>query len=175
MKKNVTISFILALVVGLVFSAVSVWLPNMSGTMINKVLEEPDRASIYILSFALLGLLKFILHAMDRVFFDLYNMKQKKHMRDVAYLSITQKAAISQEEKAGITSFINNDIPAIVEQFYAGAIDIAKCFCILALSVLSLFRIHWLMAVIIVTASGLIVFIPGVLKDLSGKRRVAGS
>ena len=173
MKKNVTIPFVLALTVGLIFSVVCVLLPNMSGTMINKVLEEPDRASIYILSFALLGILKFVLHAMDRIFFDLYNMKQKKHMRDVAYLSITKKVAISQEEKAGITSFINNDIPAVVEQYYAGTIDIAKCCCILALAVLSLFRIHWMMAAIIVTASGLIVFIPGALKESSGKSRMA--
>lgn len=171
MKKNIYIPYVIALIIGVAYSIVCVILPTISGAMINHVIEMPQQSGKFIFIFAFVGFVKFILAVSDRVTYDFYITKQKKHMRNVAFQAITMKNSIDQGKRAEITSFINNDIPSIVEQYYAGNIDIIKCVCIVVFGVLSLIKIHWSMAIVIISACLIIVFIPGILKKAGGETR----
>ena len=69
------------------------------------------------------------------------------------------------------SSFVNNDMPCVVEDYYAGAVDIIKCICIILCVSVKLLDVHWLLALVIVGSSILITAIPNTMRKYVGKVR----
>ena len=62
-------------------------------------------------------------------------------------------------------------MPCVVEDYYAGAVDIIKCICIILCVAVKLLDVHWLLALVIVGSSILITAIPNTMRKYVGKVR----
>lgn len=96
-------------------------------------------------------------------------------MREKAFQSFSRRGGSGREAQVGFVSFINVDLPSLVNQYFLGTIDIIKCLSILLFASLSLISIHYLLALIILAISVLIVSVPKLLKKKSGQARQAYS
>ena len=56
-----------------------------------------------------------LFYALDRYATEMFSLKQQKWMRKNIFACVIGKRQLSNEEKAETTSFINNDMPDIVE------------------------------------------------------------
>lgn len=165
------VSFLLTLLIGLLFSAISVIAPTISGNLVTAVITNVSDSSYLLLLFLAISILQIIFSQLDLYASNTLNRKQKLLMRNKAFRSFSANENAKREDISTFVSFINNDIPSIVEQFFLGTIDIIKCISIILFSAVSLVSIHWLFALIIVGISFLIVFLPKTMKKQSGIAR----
>lgn len=74
------------------------------------------------------------------VFFQYFQIKEKNAMRNELFQASLKRGNQEKEQIAAFTSFVNNDVPNIVENYYGGTVDIIKCVCIIICVALELFR-----------------------------------
>ena len=163
--------FLMYLVIGSIFSIVSIIGPNISGKLLNAVIYEQDDLWKNVKYLVGIHLLQVILCVGDQYFANLFLVSQKKKMRRNAFHARAREVGLTREKISSFVSFVNNDIPDIAEGYFQGVIDIIKCLCITIGSAVALWRIHWLLASVIVGCSILIVILPNVLKEQAAKRR----
>lgn len=167
--------YFVTLFVGIIFSGLSVLGPTVSGTMISAFLEDAGRGMNYLILYLVIGLFQIAFCLLDSYMGKLFALKQKRLMRENAFRSFSKKDSATREKISSFTSFINNDIPAVVEQYYAGIIDIIKCVLILLLSAVSMLSVHFILALIVFAASALIVLCPSAIRKKGGEVRNAYS
>lgn len=163
--------FILTLLVGIVYSAISVALPTISGNLITTIVSNFAESTTLLIIFILVSLLQVFLAQLDLHMGSKLKIKQKQLMRKEAFHAFSLNESASREDNAEFTSFVNNDIPSVAEQYFMGTIDIIKCVSIILFSAVSLIYVHWLLAIIIVGISYLIVFLPKTMRKRSGVAR----
>lgn len=170
LEKN-KLSFLLTLFVGIFYSAVGVAIPLISGKLITTVVSDSTDYMIVLAVFMGASLLQICLAVLDEYMGTTLKIKQKNQMRGNAVGAFLANDNAKREEIAGITSFINNDIPSIVEQYFLGTIDIIKCTGIILFSALSLLYIHWMLALVIIGVSIMIVMLPNTMRKQGGEAR----
>lgn len=167
-KKRI---FWLYLIVGIVYSTVSVIAPTFSGNLLNTVIyKEGEFESNLILLAIVYGVL-LILAVLDQHCANLFLVKQKKEMRDFSCEAILKQNNLNREKISSFVSFINNDIPSMAENYFQGMIDILKCLCIVVCSSFALLQIHWVLALVIVGSSMLIVVTPNMIRKRAATYR----
>lgn len=163
--------FIFTLLIGLAFSAISVSTPMISGELITAVTSDFRKSGAVFAVFLSASAGRILLSQADRYLGEALKLRQKSRMRRKLVTVFSFETEMGAEERAGVVSFFNNDIPSLAEDYVAGTVDIMKCVSLLLLSSISLLSIHWLLAVVIVGASLLIITIPKVTQKRSGKAR----
>lgn len=160
--------FLVTLTVGILYSAVCIVVPHISGELVNTVVSGSGGMNLPILlTYLLFCMLQTLFYVLDDHLGAYFQIHQKRLMRKKAVEAFTLKTTAGRDEISACSSFINNDIPTITEQYFTGTIDIAKCLCLIVLSSVSLFRIDWAFTLIILGISILILLIP---KALKGKK-----
>lgn len=163
------------LIVGIIYCAASVAVPVISGNLITAITTglsgtgNVHQIPYYLLFFILACGLQAILFQADLFSGSLAKIRQKQWMRTAALEGFSHKAYASSEERGALSSFLNNDIPSLAEDYFGGAVDILKCVTLILLSAVSLLSIHWLPALIIALLSLIIVFLPSTVRK-SGRQ-----
>lgn len=163
--------FLMTLCVGILYSSVSVIAPTVSGEMVTEILSSSSHKVNMLVLYLLLSLIQIILSQVDTFATDKFKIRQKKHLRFCSFRAYSYNGQAGREEISKFVSFINNDIPSLVEQYFAGYIDIIKCITMLVFTTISLLYIHWLMATIVLGVSVLIVLVPKWLGKKDGQVR----
>lgn len=163
--RNKALFFVTSLV-GVLYCLVSIVVPNISGDLINSVVYSGSGLSGKVL-LSYLGFcgMQILLSTLNDYLVEHFKLRQKYWMRKNMMEAVTRKPAASREEVSRYTSFISNDIPAITEQYFYGIISILNCLMMLLVSALSIFRIHWIFALVIIGVSLLILLFPRFLQD----------
>lgn len=164
-----------ALLLSLAFALNSIIRPTVSGKLINLVITAPSPSLYLFLPFLSVSLLQLILAVLNQYMNQHLTRQQKQLLRKQAFYGFSRAERYSREETAAFVSFVNNDIPCLVEQYFIGAIDIVQCVCLIAFSSASLLSIHWLLATVIIGISTLTVVVPNILRKKSGASRQAYS
>lgn len=167
--------FLLALLVGLLYSLVSVVSPTLSGHLIDTVVTGSARRGVMLTAFLLASLLQVLLSLLDQYASNALKIRQKNLMRKTAFRAFAAGGSARREEIASFVSFVNNDIPSVAEQYFCGTIDILKCTSIILFSAAALLSIHPLLALVIVGVSVLIVMLPSAMRKQGGEARKAYS
>jgi len=167
--------FVLTLLTGMIFSGVSVIVPSVSGKMISAFAAGASDSHRLLTAFLIAGLAQLVFFLLDGYMVSHFKLRQKCLMRRRAFAVFSKKDSAGQEEITKFISFLNNDIPVLAEQYFAGTIDIVKCICLLLFSAASLFSIHWALAAAVVVFSVLIVFAPRAMRKKDGHARKAYS
>ncbi len=166
------VRFLVTLIVGILYSAVCIVVPHISGELVNTVVSGGGGMNVPILlAYLLFCMLQTLFFILDDHLGEHFKIRQKRLMRKEAVEAFTLKTMAGREEVSACSSFINNDIPVITEQYFTGTIDIAKCLCLIVLSSVSLFRIDWAFSLIILGISIMIILIPKVLKGKKSNLR----
>lgn len=167
--------FLCALLINLVFSLNSIIRPTVSGELVNQVVAAQSLNLRLFLPFLSLSLLQVGLSVLNQYMNNRLTRRQKQLLRSRTFSGFSQTGRCGREDAAAFVSFVNNDIPSLVEQYFIGAIDIMQCICLIAFSAASLLSIHWLLATVIIGTSALIVVVPNILRKRSGAARQAYS
>lgn len=170
LEKN-KLSFLLALIVGILYSAAGVAIPVISGRLITAVVSDSANNIIMLTVFLCGSLLQICLAVLDEYAGATFKIRQKKQMRKKSFGAFLANDCAGREDIAGFVSFVNNDIPGIAEQYFWGTIDIIKCTSIIFLSAMSLIYIHWILAMVIVGVSTLIIMVPSTMRKQGGEAR----
>ena len=139
----------------------------------NGVLEADNRLPEHILLLLCISGIQFVLSNADNYFYQLYGIGKKKEMRTCAFRKYLWDGKNTPQERAKTISFIEQQIPVLAGQYYAGTIDIMKCIALLLFSVTALLTIHWGMALCIVTGGLLILLAPRIVWRGSQEKRDA--
>lgn len=158
-------------IVGLVYSVISVVAPSISGDLVNSVIYGEGDIKFYLILLVLTYLFLLVLSVLDQHALMSFKIKEKKAMRNKLFSSFLKKKGQNSEQVAAFSSFVNNDMPCVVEDYYAGAVDIIKCICIILCVAVKLLDVHWLLALVIVGSSILITAIPNTMRKYVGKVR----
>lgn len=156
-------------IVGLVYSVISVVAPSISGDLVNSVIYGEGDIKFYLILLVLTYLFLLVLSVLDQHALMSFKIKEKKAMRNKLFSSFLKKKGQNSEQVAAFSSFVNNDMPCVVEDYYAGAVDIIKCICIILCVAVKLLDVHWLLALVIVGSSILITAIPNTMRKYVGK------
>lgn len=167
--------FLLTLLVGILFSGMSVLTPVISGNMVNAFTKEVSAGERYLLLYLLAGLSQILLSMLDSYMGLQLQIRQKKWMRRNVFSAFLKKEFAGREEISEFVSFVNNDIPALTEQYIMGTIDIIKCVFILFFSGISMLSVHWALALIVFLSSGLMILCPKIMRKKGGEVRLAYS
>lgn len=167
--------FMLTLLVGLLYSLVSVVSPTLSGHLIDTVVTGNARRGVMLVAFLLVSLLQVLLSLLDQYASNALKIRQKSLMRKTAFRAFAAGDSARREEISAFVSFVNNDIPSIAEQYFCGTIDILKCTSIILFSAAALLSIHPLLALVIIGVSVLIVMLPSAMRKQGGEARKAYS
>lgn len=163
--------YVLTLLVGVIFSGISVLTPTISGAMITAYSNDAAAGRRMLVLYLIVGLFQIALSLLDAYMGKQLSLRQKQIMRYRVFKTFSQKDSIGREKIASFNSFVNNDIPSLVEQFFGGTIDIIKCIFILIFSAISMLSAHWALALIVFSVSGLILLCPKAMRTKSGKAR----
>lgn len=163
------------LLISLLFALNSIIRPTVSGKLVDQVIAAPSPSLRLFLPFLSVSLLQLILAVLNQYMNQRLTRRQKQLLRGQAFRGFSRAERYGREETAAFVSFVNNDVPSLVEQYFIGTIDIAQCISLIAFSAVSLLSIHWLLAAIIIGASVLIVIVPNILRKKSGSARQAYS
>ena len=159
------------LLVSLIFALNSIIRPTVSGRLIDEVIAAPFPSLRLFLPFLAVCFLQVILAVLNQYLNQRLTWQQKQLLRRQVFGGFSQAERYGQEETAAFVSFVNNDIPSLVEQYFIGAVDIVQCISLIAFSAASLLSIHWMLAAIIIGSSVLIVIVPNILSKKSGTAR----
>lgn len=157
--------------VGLIYSAVSIALPEISGKLVSGFLSDFESGAKILVIYLLFSLFQILLFLLDEKANRSLEIRQKRLMRKNAFGAFSQKASAKNEEISDFTSFVNNDIPCAAEQFFRGTVDIIKCVSLILFSAFSLLKVHAVFALIILGLSVCIVGIPSLMRSRSGIAR----
>ena len=163
--------FLLTLLVGLVYSAISVAVPTISGRLITSDVTDSANRTIMLCAFLLISFFQICFAQLDEYAGNTLKIRQKKQMRKKAFRAFSAHDSAKREDISTFVSFVNNDIPSVAEQYFFGTIDIIKCTSIILFSALSLLFIHWILALVIVGVSLLIVILPNTMRKRGGAAR----
>lgn len=119
------------LVVGVLFSVISVVAPSISGELVNAVIYRQGDVKVYLFLLVLTYILLLLFSIADQYFFQYFQIKEKNAMRNELFQASLKRGNQEKEQIAAFTSFVNNDVPNIVENYYGGTVDIIKCVCII--------------------------------------------
>ncbi len=164
--------FVLTLFVGVIFSGVSVLTPILAGNMITAFANHTTSGTLFVLLYLTVGLCQILFSWLDNKMSLQFQSRQKRLMRKNVFEAFSHQDTASKEKISEFISFVNNDIPALVDQYFTGTIDIVKCLCILSFSTISLLTLHWILALIVLAISALIVLCPKAMQKRSAKARV---
>ena len=170
-----TRGFFWALIVGLLFCGACILAPTLSGRLVNAVMAGDSQSGLLLIGFLALGAAQAGLSLADFHASDSFKLRLKAHLRREAYQAFSRQDSAGQEALSGFSSFVNNDIPSLAEQHFAGLIDILKTGSMLVMSAASLLYVHWAMALVVVSVSLLIVFLPKLLGEKDAAARQAFS
>ncbi|MDE6997949.1 MAG: hypothetical protein K2P04_08760 [Oscillospiraceae bacterium] len=151
--------FLSTLTVGLLYCLNSVILPNASGVLVNQVAAAAPLSLGLFLPFLSVSLLQIALSILDDYMSKRLTRKHKQLLRKRAFEGFSLAERYGREDAASFVSFINNDIPSLVEQYFAGMIDIAKCVSLILFSAVSLLSIHWLLAAVIAAPTEVLAYL----------------
>lgn len=167
----------------MVFCIESVVIPVVSGELVNAI--TADHAAQNPAGWGGGGIrwnvtLFFIVCVIQLVLSVVNDFVQKKFVREVkaemrgcAGSAFSRKINLKRDEIAAFTSFLNNEIPCIADQYFLGVIDIAGCTGILLCTCMALFQLHSILAAIIIVISVMIVCIPKIMKEKAAGARKA--
>jgi len=164
--------FSLTLLVGIVFSGISVLAPTVSGDMITAFTEDAAAGRRLLILYLFVGLCQIAFSLSDAHMGMQFQLRQKKTMRGNAFRAFSRKDHAGREDISAFVSYVNNDIPTLAEQYFYGTVDIVKCICILAFSAVSMLYVHWALALIVFAASGLIILCPKTMRKKGGEARM---
>lgn len=167
--------FFLTLLTGVVFSGVCVLAPALSGAMVAAFAESIAAGKRLLILYLLVGACQIAFSLLDAYMSMQFSRRQKQAMRGSAFRAFSKNDFAGREKSAAFISFVNNDIPALTEQYFSGAIDIVKCTFILLFSAMSMLTVHWLLALIVFSVSGLMLLCPRAMRKKSGAARAAYS
>lgn len=167
--------FLLALLTGLAFSWVSTLSPGISGEMLMAFSSGNGGAWTLLGLFLAVNLAQALLSQADTFLTDRLELRIKQLLRRKAFQGFYQRTTAGREEISTFSSFVNNDIPSLAQQFFIGFIDIVKCLSLLVFSALSLLRIHWLMASILFGSGLLLTAAPKLMEKKDSAARKAYS
>ena len=173
--QNNRFRFVLALCVGILYTAVCVVVPTISGRLINGFLENASIGFKILLVYLLCSGLQIVLFLLDQKASKALEIYQKQTMRKNIFSAISQQDYLSKEKTASFISFVNNDIPVASGQFFLGTIDIIKCVSLICFSAFSLINVHYILGLIVLLLSVSIVYVPNLIRKKSGEARVAYS
>ena len=159
------------MIVGVVYSAIGVLVPTVSGRLISAVVSGSANRTVMLGAFLLVSFLQICFAEADSYAGNLLKIKQKALMRSQVFRGFLRNDGAKREEISGLVSFVNNDIPSVAEQYFLGTIDILKCVSLIVLSALSLLAIHWLLALVIVGVSVAIIALPNTMRKKGGAAR----
>lgn len=163
--------FCFTLFVGIIFSAIGVAVPALSGGLITAVVTDSGNRGVMFGAFLLISFFQICFAELDEYAGNTFKTRQKSYMRRKAFHAFTLDDGKKREEISAFVSFVNNDIPSITEQYFMGTIDIIKCTSIILFSAMSLLFIHWVLALVIVSVSVLIVILPNTMRKKGGEAR----
>lgn len=163
--------YLAALAVNLIFCGACVVCSTVSGDLVNTVISSAGGGAGVFGLFIALSLARVVLDLASYRLNEGLRIRQKRHMRTQAFAAYTRTGGRRREETASFSSFLNNDLPSIVEQFFIGLLDIVQCTFLILFSTVSLVTIHWLLALIILASSALIVYLPRALREKGGGAR----
>lgn len=163
--------FLLTLLVGVIYSAIGVAVPTVSGRLITAVVTNSVRRTAALSAFLLVCMSQICFAIWDHYAGGTLKIRQKRHMRQCAFRAFSARGAAAREEISAFVSFVNNDIPSLAEQYFLGTVDIVKCLSIILLSALSLLAVHWVLALVILGSSVLILLLPNALRARGGAAR----
>ncbi|MDE6839170.1 MAG: hypothetical protein K2P33_12385, partial [Acutalibacter sp.] len=167
--------FALTLLVGVAFSCVCVVSPSLSGELISAFTANSPDAMALLGAFLASSLCQALLSQADDWFGGKLRLRLKCSLRSRAFRGFFRQGQPGREAASTFSSFVNNDISTLAEQYFTGVIDIVKILCLLALSAASLLRVHWLLALVILAVSLLLVAVPRVMRSRDGAARRAYS
>lgn len=165
------------LIAGIVLCLLSVIVPQTSGKLVTAIADKEGNVLKIGLCLIVVYVLQIVFNQIDLYVSNLAKIKQKQQMRNRTLQGFTKKTIAGAKERAEVSSFINNDIPSVVEDYFGGTIDIIKCVELIVLSGISLLYIHWIAAFIIVGISAIIVYLPSTVRKAGGeaRKRYSGS
>ena len=158
-------------IIGITFSVISIIVPMVSGELVNAVIYEQNKLGNNLLQLIVVYGFMLLFSVTDQYCSNLFLVKQKKGMREKAFGAFLRKKNQNREQIASFVSFVNNDIPAIAENYFQGSVDILKCSCIAVCASVALLQIHWLLAGIIVGCSVAIVVMPRFVQEKAAMYR----
>lgn len=167
--------FWLTLLVGIIFSGISVLTPTVSGDMITAFTENIAESKRFLILYLITGICQIIFAILDEYMVKQFQLRQKQMMRSNVFRTFTRRDSAGREKISSFVSYVNNDIPTLVEQYFSGTIDIIKCVLILIFSAISMLSVHWALALIVFAASGLIILCPKTMRKKGGEARAAYS
>lgn len=163
--------FLLTLLTGLAFSWICTAPPGISGEMVTAFAAGTEDAWPLLALFLAANLAQALLSQADMLLTGGLELRLKRLMRRKAFQGFYQRTDSGREDISAFSSFVNNDIPSLAQQYFGGFIDIAKCLGLLIFSALSLVRVHWLMALIIVGDGLLLIAVPKLMGKGDGAAR----
>lgn len=167
--------FSLTLLVGIIFSGISVLTPTVSGDMITAFTEDASVGSRFLILYLFVGLCQIVFSLLDAYMGMQFKLRQKRMMRSNVFRTFSRKDSAGREKISSFVSYVNNDIPTLVEQYFSGTIEIIKCVFILVFSAISMLSVHWALALIVFAVSGLIILCPKTMRKKGGEARSAYS
>ena len=167
--------FLLTLFVGIIFSGISVLTPTVSGNMITAFTQDTAAGGRFLILYLLVGLCQIVFSLLDAYTGMQFQLRQKRMMRGNVFRAFSRKDSAGREKVSSFVSYVNNDIPTLVEQYFSGTIDILKCIFILIFSAISMLSVHWVLALIVFAVSGLIILCPRTMRKKGGEARAAYS
>lgn len=163
--------FLIALCIGIIYSAICVVVPTLSGEVINSFIKQQSASLYTLLLYLVCSSLQIVFFLFDQKALKDFDIHQKRIMRRNVFQSILQKNQLRKEKIATLSSFLNNDIPVASSQFFLGTIDIAKCIALICFSAFSLMFVHFILGFIVIALSIGIVCIPNLFRKRSGAAR----
>ena len=167
--------FSLTLLVGIMFSGISVLTPTISGDMITAFTQDAAAGRRFLVLYLFVGLCQMVFSLLDSYMGMQFQLRQKRMMRNNVFQSFSRKDSAGREQISSFVSFVNNDIPTLVEQYFYGTIDIIKCIFILVFSAISMLSVHWALALLAFAVSGLMILCPRTMRKQGGAARAAYS
>lgn len=106
-NKNI---FLLTLLVGIVYSAIGVAIPTISGRLITSVVADSANRTILLCTFLLVSFFQICFAQLDEYAGNTLKIKQKKQMRENAFRAFSARDSAKREDVSAFVSFVNNDI-----------------------------------------------------------------
>ncbi|GEL13269.1 hypothetical protein FC15_GL000420 [Lapidilactobacillus concavus DSM 17758] len=164
--------YLLTLVATVLWSAISVLVPLISGRFINAVTTDPHNISgIYFWLFLVCSVLQATFSAIS-TFLSLDLVKRVKNFFRINVVrSLFAHRKYQEKSLSSAITDINVSSSTIAEQYVKGEIDIVNCISMIILSSVGLFTINKTLSVVIIIISIIIVVFPKVFSKKSQKNR----
>ena len=107
--------FFLTLLVGIMFSGISVLTPTISGDMITAFAKDAAAGRRFLVLYLFVGLCQMVFSLLDSYMGMQFQLRQKRMMRNNVFRSFSRKDSAGREQISSFVSFVNNDIPTLVE------------------------------------------------------------